>query len=121
MGSNWPSIIMVWILNPLLLYKRLTWGRDYTRVVVFALVIFSDVPKPMCWEMVIKIANIISAHRIIMIYFNLMKVGKEENFSGSIADVVFLGVLPCSDWMLDPRISYATFTYSLVIGQLFSS
>ena len=102
----------VWILNPLILYKRLTWRRDYNRVAVFALVICSDVQKPMCWEMVIKnctpLTNIMSAHRVIMIYFDLMKVGKEEKFGGLTADGAFLGVLPCSDWMLGPRICSAT-------------
>ena len=92
---------------------------------VFALVIFSDIPKPMCWEMVIKnctpLTNIMSAHRIIVTYFNLMKVVKEETFGGSTANDVFLDVLTCSDWMLGPRISSDTLTCSLVIGQLFSS
>ena len=37
-----------------------------------------------------------------------MKVGKEENFGGLTADGAFLGVLPCSDWMLGPRICSAT-------------
>ena len=123
-GSNWPSIMMVWILNPLLLYKLLTWRRDCTRVAVFALVICSDVPKPMCREMVIKnctpLTNIMSAHRITVTYFNLMKVGKEETFGGSTADGVFLDVLPCSDWMLGPRISSDALTRSLVMGHLFS-
>ena len=124
MGSNWPSIMTVWILNPLLLYKWLTWRKDCTRVAVFALVIWSDVLIPMCLEMVIKnctlSTNIMSEHRITVIYFNLMKVGKEDIFCGLAADGVFLGVLPCSDWMLGPKISYAALTYYLVMGKFFS-
>ena len=70
---------------------------------------------------VAPLTNIMSAHRITMEYFNLMKFGKEETFGGPTADGVFLGVLPCSDWMLGPRISYATLTYSLVMEQFLSS
>ena len=94
------------------------------RVAVFALVICSDVPKPMCWEMAIKncapLTHIMSAHRITMIYFNFMKVVKTEHFGGSTADGVFLDVLPCNDWMYGPRISYATLKCSLVMGKFFS-
>ena len=91
----------------------------------FALVISSDAPKPMCQEMVIRncapLTNMMSAHRITMNYFNLMKVGKEETFGGSTAAGVFLGVFTWNDWMLGPRVSYATLTCSLDMGQLFSS
>ena len=115
----------VCILNPLLLCKRLTWRRDCMRVAVCALVICSDVLKPMYREMVINncalLTNIMSAHNITMIYFNLMKVGKEETFGGPTSDGVFLDVLPCSDWMLGPRISSSVLTFSLFMGQFFSS
>ena len=125
MGSNWPSTMTVWILNPLLLYKWLNWRRYCRRVAVFELVICSDTLKRMCREMVIKnctpLINIMSAHRIIVTYFNLMKVVKEETFGGSTAYGVFLDVLPCSNWMLGPRISSATLTCSLVMGQKISS
>ena len=120
MGSNWPSIMTVWILNPLLLYKWLTWRRYCRRVAVFELVICSDAPKRMCREMVIKnctpLTNIMSAHMITVTYFNLMKVGKEETFGGSTADGVFLDVLPFSDWMLGPRISSAPLHVPLLWG-----
>ena len=124
-GSNWTYIMTVCILNPLLLWNRLTCRRDCTRVSVFALVICSDSPKPMCWDMVIKnctpLTKTMSAHRFTMIYLDLIKVGKEDNFCGLTADGVFLCVLPCSDWMLGPRISSATLTSYLVMGQFFSS
>ena len=75
--------------------------------------------------MVIKngtlLIDIISSHRVIIIYFDLMKVGKEENFGGLTADGVFLSVLPCSYWILGPRIYYSTLTSSLVMGQFFIS
>ena len=58
---------------------------------------------------------------IIVTYFNLMKVGKEENFGRSKSDGVFLDVLPFSDWVLGPMIYYVTLTRSLVMGQFFSS
>ena len=74
----------------------------------------------MCWEMVIKncapLTNIMSAHRTIMIYFNFMKVGKEETFYGSTSGGVFLHILPCIDYMFGPRIYSVTLTYSLVMG-----
>ena len=66
------------------------------------------------------LTNIMSAHSITMTYFNLMKVGKEETFGVSIDDGVFLGVLPCSYWMLGTRISSVTLTCSLVMVQFFS-
>ena len=110
----------VWILNPLLLYKHLTWRRDCTRVAVFALAICSDVPKSMCREMIIKncapLTIIMSAHRITITYSNLMKVGKEGTFGVSTDDGVFLGVLTCIDWMLGPMISSATLTFTLLWG-----
>ena len=125
MGSNWPPILMVWILNPILLYKRLTWIRDCMRVAVFALVTCSDVLKLMCWEMVKQkcapLKNVISEHRITMTYFNLMKVGKEETVCLFTADSLLLYVLPCSDCMLGPKLSSFTLTCYLVMWQFFSS
>ena len=121
MGSNWPSLMTVLILNPLLLYKRLTWRKDRTRVAVFALVICSDVPKTFVsgdgHKNCTPLTKIMSAHRITMTYFNLMKVGKEETFGGSTADDVFLDFLPCIYWMLGERMSSATLTCSLIMGQ----
>ena len=50
-----------------------------------------------------------------------MKVGKEETSVEPTSDGVFLGVLPCSGWMLGTRISSATLISSLVMGKFFSS
>ena len=48
------------------------------------------------------LTNIMSEHRVLMIYFNLLEIGKYYTYGGSKSDGVFLGVLPCSDWMLGP-------------------
>ena len=99
--------------------------RDCARVAVFALVICSDVPKTFVsgdgHKNCTPLTKIMSAHIITMTYFNFIKVGKEDTFGVSTDDDVLLGVLPCIDWKLGPRISSVTLKCSLVMGQFFIS